>query len=257
MPLDPFVLLLVLVGPFVGSFLGVLADRLPRGEGVILGHSECRSCQFRLGPRDLIPVLSYAMNRGKCRHCGATIPPWLLYTEIAATGLAVLAALSGDTPVQAWSYAVFLWLLLALIVTDLTTFRLPDLLTGALFFVALWLALLPGGVGPESALIGGLAGAGSFWLLRHMYKRLRKREGMGLGDVKLMAGLGAYAGYEDLPLMVLGAALMGLGASLLMRQPQPNDPAHVPIGQRALPFGAALCLATALLWIWRVSELIG
>lgn len=257
MPFDPFILLLVLVGPFIGSFLGVLADRLPRNEGVILNHSECRSCQFRLGPRDLIPVLSYVLNRGKCRHCGATIPPWLLYTEIAATGLAFLAALAGDTPLQAWSYAAFLWLLLTLAMTDLTTFRLPDVLTGALFIVALWLALLPGGVGPESALIGALAGTGSFWLLRHLYRRLRKQEGMGLGDVKLMAGLGAYAGYEDLPLIVLGAALMGLGAAMLTRRPQPNRPTQLPIGQRALPFGAALCAATAALWLWRVSRLIG
>lgn len=252
MIVDPFSLLLVLLGPFVGSFLAVLADRLPRGESVVLARSHCRSCHFDLPFRDLIPIWSYVMRRGKCRFCGASIPPWLLYTEIAATGIAILSVLANSDPVLAWLDAVFLWLLLTLAVTDLTRFRLPDLLNGILLAVAMLLSLLPGGIGPEAALIGVLAGVGSFWALRFAYHRLRGVEGLGLGDVKLMAGLGAYAGPLDLPLLVLLAALAGLTGGLIFHLTGRARSDAPPLGKRALPFGASLCGAAAVLWFLRV-----
>lgn len=237
---------LILIGPFIGSFLALLADRLPRGENVVTSPSTCRSCGTRLGLRDLLPVLAFALNRGRCRHCGAAIPAVTLYTEIAASGAAVLAVLAGGDAVQMWLTALFLWLLLVLAVTDLIWFRLPDLLTGGLFLVALALAWREGRL--DMALIGAAVGAGSFLALRVGYRALRGREGLGLGDVKLMAGIGAFAGPADLPSLLLIAALGALSVVLLL-QVISDERESRELWSRRLPFGAALCAATALLWL--------
>lgn len=240
-------LLLVLVSPCVGSFLALLADRLPRGEDVVVRPSFCRSCHTRLGLRDLIPILSFVLTAGRCRHCGARLPPWLLYMEISATGLAVIAAILGQTPAEIWIYALFLWVLLALIACDLIWFRLPDLLTAMLLIIALalsWFTLL---LPLPQALLGGAVGVGSFWAIRWGYRRLRGREGLGLGDVKLMAGLGAALGPYDLPLMLLLASLSALAVALVGRAR--SDRALR--ATRPLPFGAALAAATGVLWIVR------
>lgn len=240
------ILLLVLISPCVGSFLAVLADRLPRGEGAVLRPSACRSCQTRLSPRDLVPVLSFALTAGRCRHCGSVIPPWSLYMEIGAVGGAVIAILLGHGPAEIWLYALFLWLLQALVATDLLWFRLPDLLTGALLATALTLAWVTGLPGLPDALWGAVIGAGAFWLLRWGYHRVRGREGLGLGDVKLMAGLGAALGPYTLPLMLLLASLTTLAVALTGRLQSPR--ALSPT--RPLPFGAALAAATAVIRVF-------
>lgn len=231
---------LILSAPAVGSFIGVLADRLPRGEDVVTARSRCRACGVRLGLRDLVPLASFVMLRGRCRTCGAAIPPLLLHAELLATGAAVLAVLAGGGALQVGLSALWLWLLIALCLSDLRWFRLPDPLTFAL--VPAGFALAPEGL--VAAALGAVLGAGSFALLRRGYARFRGREGLGPGDVKLMAGLGAYAGPWDLPLMVLMAALIGIAMALL-------TPGGLR-GDRALPFGAALCAAGAVLWALRV-----
>ncbi|SMX40810.1 prepilin peptidase [Maliponia aquimaris] len=238
MTLLPTVLLL-LIAPAVGSFLGVLVDRLPRGEDAVAAPSRCRTCKARLGLRDLVPLLSYPLLRGRCRQCGAALPGWLWLIEIAATGAALLAVLKGGTDWQVWTSAGLLWLLLALAASDLLWFRLPDALTAALAALCLGAALAQGVF--LAALGGGLIGAGAFLALRAGYKALRGREGLGLGDVKLMAGLGALTGAAGLPLLVLIAALAALATALLARRGVRGD--------LALPFGAALCGAGALLWL--------
>jgi leader peptidase (prepilin peptidase)/N-methyltransferase len=240
-----FGLLVVLVGPAVGSFLAVLADRLPRGEDVVAARSACRSCGAPLRPLQMIPILSFALQRGRCHACGAAIPAWLLYVELLATGAGVLAVLQGDGALSVVLNAVFLWLLIALAVTDLRWFRLPDVLTAALAAAAVGLAVLPGGIGLWDAAIGAALGAGSFAALRSGYRWLRGREGLGLGDVKLMAGLGAFAGPFDLPLLVLVGAVLGLAFAVLVRGA--DKPALA--ADRAIPFGTSLCAAAALLWL--------
>lgn len=241
MPLSS--LFLLLIAPAIGSFMGVLTDRLPRGEDVIRSPSRCRRCDTRLGPRDLVPILSYAAQRGRCRHCGAPVPGYLWLMEIAALGLAALAILRGGELWEVWCSAALLWLLLTLAVCDLIWFRLPDGLTAALAALCLGTALASGFF--LYALGGALIGVGAFWLLRIAYRAARGREGLGLGDVKLMAGLGALVGPHDLPLLVLIAALAALLAALLTRGGLRRD---LP-----LPFGAALAAAGALLWLFGKS----
>jgi leader peptidase (prepilin peptidase)/N-methyltransferase len=252
-----YALLLLLLSPAVGSFLNVLIDRLPRGESILWPGSTCRSCDTRLGLRDLLPVVSFLLARGRCRHCGAVIPAWHLYVELAAIGLAILAlALAG--PLAAITLTALTgWLLLALILCDLLWFRLPDGLTAALLLAALaWAGLVQMGQIPppahlllpqtlSEALVGGGIGCVSFWLIRICYQHIRGRQGLGLGDVKLMAALGSLVGPWLLPHLVLAAALMALAAALvttLRRQRRLS-------GTSALPFGAALSLAAALIWL--------
>lgn len=238
------IILLLLISPAVGSFLGVLADRLPRGEDVILRPSACRSCGARLAAADLVPLLSFLWRRGRCGQCRAPIPPWLFYMELAATGLALLAVILATTQVEAGLIALFLWVLLGLVATDLLWFRLPDLLTGALLLITVAMAATLPWPGMESALWGAAIGAGGFWALRLGYKALRGREGLGMGDVKLMAGLGAALGPYDLPLMLLVATSTSLAVALAGRAQ--NTRALSPT--RPLPFGAALAVATAFIW---------
>lgn len=244
--------LLLLLSPAVGSFLNVVIDRLPRGESLIRPGSTCRSCQTRLGARDLLPVLSYLISRGRCRHCGGAIAPWHLYVELAAVGVAVLALALGGSGVEMALSALILWLLLALALCDLLWFRLPDLLTGMLALAALgWALLTPPPIhpllpwSPGEALAGGLIGAAAFWVIRILYYLLRRRQGLGLGDVKLMVGLGALCGPWLLPHLVLAAALLALACALgpvLMRRRRLRR-------THPLPFGAALSAAAALIWL--------
>jgi len=245
-PTAVFHVLLLVISPMIGSFLAVLVDRLPRGQSVVAPRSACRSCDTPLGPRDLMPVVSFAMLRGRCRHCGAPIPPMTLYVELLAIGAALLAILNGGDPAFVVLNAVWLWLLIALAATDLIWFRLPDLLTAALGLTALALALGPYGPSLAHAAWGAALGAGSFALLRWAYATLRGQDGLGLGDVKLMVGLGAFAGTEALPHMVLIAALLALAGAVLT-----GRSAGGLAATRALPFGAALCGAGALLWLLR------
>lgn len=248
-------LLLLLLAPAIGSFLGVVIDRFGRGESLIWARSACRSCGQSLAARDLIPILSFLWARGRCRHCQQAIPAWMFYLELLCLGAALIAlAAFPDDSVAAWGWALWLWLLIGLAGCDLRWFRLPDLMTGALFLLSLALA-----ENLTTALWGAFWGAGSFWALRVIYQALRGREGLGLGDVKLMAGLGAFAGVYDLPLLVLMAALLGLGAVAIaaLRGHQTGQQQVPPrlspsLGaQTALPFGAALAVAAVVLWLMR------
>ena len=193
----------------------------------------------------MIPILFFLHQRGRCAHCGGSIPPWLLYIEILATGAALLALLAGGGTVIVLLNALFLWLLIALAASDMLWFRLPDLLTAALALVALVITTQPGGHGLWMGLTGALIGMGSFTAIRWGYYIWRGRQGLGLGDVKLMAGLGAFAGPWDLALLILIAALLALSAAL-WRQHIRGRTVRADL---ALPFGAALCAAAALLWL--------
>jgi len=250
-------LLLLLLSPAVGSFLAVLVDRLARGESVIWPGSQCRSCDTPLALRDLLPILSFALSRGRCRHCGAAIPPWHLYMELAALGVALLALTLGGPPLTIGLTALLLWGLLALAICDLLWFRLPDGLNATLVLAALaWAAGIQSGLIPPpphpllphslgESLIGGGIAVALFWMIRIFYRKLRQRTGLGLGDVKLMAGLGALIGGWMLPHLMLLAALMALSGAVIgaLRNGRGLK------ASRALPFGTALCTAAALIWL--------
>lgn len=242
---QPWLLLVILLGPAIGSFLAVLVDRLPRGEDTVVRPSGCRSCGTALTAWQMVPILSFLLQRGRCSRCGAAIPSWLFYLELICLGAGILAVLQGGGNMTVVLSAAFLWVLAALATADVLWFRLFDPLTAALALVAFAMALAPQGAGLEQAALGAALGAGSFAALRWGYWVLRRREGLGLGDVKLMVGLGAFSGPYDLPLLVLLAAIAALAVALVQRVVNRQSLA----GDRPLPFGAALCGAAAILWL--------
>lgn len=240
-------ILLVLLSPAIGSFLALLCDRLPQGEDVIHTRSHCRSCQTPLRVFHMVPLLSYLALRGRCHHCNAAIPALLPMIEAAAVFIALAVVMLAQSDLQALLGAAYLWCLLALGVIDARYFRLPDPLTAALFLIGAGLAAVDPSRTLATALIAALAASGAFLVLRFGYQMLRGREGLGLGDVKLMAGLGAALGLESLPLMVLIAALCALLWAVLVAW---RSGASLQ-GKTALPFGSFLCLAGGLVWIFR------
>jgi leader peptidase (prepilin peptidase)/N-methyltransferase len=225
------------LGLIIGSFLNVCIARLPAGESVVFPGSRCPACRTAIKWYDNIPVLSYLILRGRCRACHAPISPQYPIIE-AATSLAfaLQAIVWNDDVVMLGSRLVFTALLVVLFGTDLETQRLPNVITipGAIAGVLFSLWLPPGLV----ASLAGLA-LGAFVLLavRWLWQRLKGVEGMGLGDVKMLAMIGAFLGWRQvwvvLFLSSLAGAIIGIALTASRRGSMKSR----------LPFGTFLALA--------------
>lgn len=232
------------LGVVLGSFIATLVIRWPQDRSVLKGRSHCDACDTMLGPRDLIPLLSAALSRGKCRHCRASIDPRHWQIELAALGIGIVAGLVVPGPV-ALAGATFGWLLLALAALDITEFWLPDPLTLILALTGTVAGLV--GIQPSllDRLIGGGAGFTALWLVGFAYRHLRGREGLGGGDPKLFGAIGLWLGWRMLPAVLLLAALTGLAFVLV----------GMVLGRSAklddrLPFGALLAIAAYPAWLF-------
>lgn len=235
---------LVAVALFVGSFVGVVIDRLPEGSMLAEGRSHCAHCGASLTVLDLVPLASWLAGRGRCRHCGAWIGWFYPGVELAALAIAVLS-LRVDRGFDAWVDAALGWWLLALGWIDWRHAILPDVLTLPLIVLGLAVA---GVLEPEALwnpLIGVVCGYGTMWGIAWLYRRLRGREGLGLGDAKLLAASGAWVGVTGLPSVVAGAALAALVAAGAMMLAGRRLDRH-----SALPFGPFLAAATWLVWLF-------
>ncbi|MGH6617820.1 prepilin peptidase [Sphingomonas sp.] len=237
-------LALGIFGAVIGSFIATLVIRWPQDRSVMAGRSRCDRCDGALGPRDLIPLVSAALARGKCRRCAAAIDPLHWQIELIALAIGAIAGLAVSSPI-AVAGAVFGWLLLTLAALDITEFWLPDRLTITLALAGLATGLL--GIDPPliDRLIGGAAGFGSLWLIGAAYKRLRGREGLGGGDPKLLGAIGLWLGWQMLPAVLLLASMTGLAIALTARL----------IGQGGklddrMPFGALLAIAAYPAWLF-------
>ena len=237
-------LFLLLLAPVAGSFLGTLAVRLPKGETVVFDRSRCAACGRTLGPRDLVPILSWLVTRGRCRHCGAAVSRFYPAVELAALGIAVwvLAVLPGWL---AWAGAGLGWVLLTLAVIDARHTLLPDVLTLPLIPAGL---LVAWAVAPPQVVdhaIGAVAGFAVFAAIAWAYRRVRGREGLGLGDAKLLAAGGAWAGWMGLASIVVWASVLALIAALVSGGIRGTLSAKMPI-----PFGPFLALGIWLTWLY-------
>ncbi len=198
----------------------------------------------------MIPLVSYAVLRGRCSFCGAHIPADLWHAEILGLLLGMAAVFASDGVPEAVLGAALLWCLLALTLADLKHFRLPDQLTGALLIIALVLAVIriDGQMLHRQfglAIIGAALGFGFFGLLRLAYRWFTGREGLGFGDVKLMAGIGAAVGPMAIPYVTLVAGFSALFLALLR-----NWRTGRKVRRTArVPFGAALSVSAALVWL--------
>jgi len=226
-----------LLGLVIGSFLNVCILRIPADKSIVLPASSCPKCGKAIAPYDNIPVLSWLFLGGKCRNCKTKISAMYPAVELL-TGLLFLACyfVFGLT-VDALKWAVFAALLVVLTVTDLRERILPDevnffgLGAGLLFSfftksldgTALWLANRWFDFPPPQmalsfadAVLGAIAGSGLLWLVAEGYFRIRGREGMGLGDVKMMAAVGAFLGLKRTLLTVLLGSLLGSVIGILL-----------------------------------------
>ena len=212
------------LGLIFGSFLNVCIYRMPRGLSVVRPRSACPNCGKQIAAYDNVPVLSWLWLRGRCRHCHARITPRYMIVELAL-GLLFLACFAEfGLQAETLKACTFSFLLLGLIFTDAETHILPDQLTLPGLAVGLVSSLLIPVAGPlgfyygrgaspapllslADAAIGAALGAGFIWGTAAIYLRLRGAEGMGMGDVKLMAMVGAFLG-APLTLFVLATASM-------------------------------------------------
>jgi len=254
------------LGACFGSAAALLADRLPRGQPVGMTRSCCRGCGAELRWWELVPLASALWLRGRCARCGAAIPVWLWQAELAglvlgmATGWLMLHP--GAAPLGVFD-ALAIWVLLALGLSDLRSYRLPDSLTAALLLLALAAAIMPAtwpgltGAGldldlspqgmPVQSALGAVVGAVLFWVLAAGYQALRGNAGMGAGDIRLMAGIGAlvwpHLGPLGLAHVTLIAGVSGLVMAALRAARRGRGLRRGLHGRIRLPFGACLALA--------------
>ncbi|HVY17111.1 MAG TPA: A24 family peptidase [Rhodopila sp.] len=237
-------ILAAILAPFIGSFLGVLITRLPEGRGVVFGRSRCDHCGHALAPPELIPLASFLLSGGRCRYCREPIgllAPGVELAAVAVVGWSATAMRGADL----WLSCIFGWTLLTLAWIDLRTLTLPDCLTLPLVLTGLgamaWLnpADLPNHA--LAAALGYLLLFGTAWV----YRVLRGRDGIGLGDAKLLAALGAWLGLESLPMVLFVGACLGLLAAIALRLSGREVSAAT-----AIPFGPCLALSGWLLWLY-------
>jgi leader peptidase (prepilin peptidase) / N-methyltransferase len=233
----------LLLGAIAGSFIATILIRWPRGRSVLSGRSRCDACDAPLRPVELVPLLSYGLQRGRCRHCRARIDPRHLAVELAAGLVGMVAIAAHPLPLAAVTAALGWWLL-AIALLDLDHHWLPDRLT--LPLVPLGLAAAWAGFGPPLAerAAGAAIGWAALALIAWAYRAVRGREGMGKGDPRLMAALGAWVGAWQLPAVLLGAGLLGLAAVLAMRLR-----GETVTATSRLPLGTLLALAAWPVWL--------
>lgn len=252
-----------LLGLMVGSFLNVVILRLPRmlenswrqeaREILQLPHrpqprlslsyppSTCPSCGTGIQPWQNVPVISWLLLRGRCAGCKTPISVQYPLVE-AVTGLLSLAC--------AWHFGwgqplaaalVLTWALVALTVIDLRTMLLPDNITLPLLWLGLLLALAPVFTDLRGAVLGAAAGYLSLWSVYHLFRLLTGKEGMGYGDFKLLAALGAWLGWTALPGIILLSSVVGavVGIGLIVLRGRDK--------QLPIPFGPYLAAAG---WLW-------
>ncbi len=258
MPLDPLTVALVaLLGVCVGSFLNVLIHRLPimveqayaldgaharPALSLAFPGSHCPRCQHPLAWHDMLPVLSFAWLRGRCRHCQAPIAWQYPLVELATAALWVWSLLTHGASAAALAWAAFATGLLALAVIDARTTWLPDALTQPLTWGGLIAAAMGwSGLPLADALAGAVAGYLCLWSVYWGFRLVTGQEGMGHGDFKLLAALGAWFGWQQLLALVLIASVSGLLAAVWLQWR-----GRLP-GSREIAFGPHLALAGAWL----------
>jgi leader peptidase (prepilin peptidase)/N-methyltransferase len=247
------IVFVALFGLIFGSFLNVVIHRLPRDMSLTRPPSSCPRCGARIKPYDNIPVLSYLLLRGKCRSCGRRISPEYPAVEaLTAAGFVLVHLFVGPAfGLDFIAGAVFTCALVALGFIDVHHQILPDAITLPGLVLALVYAYLRGGAAFRSALLGAVGGAGFLLLVYAGYFLVRKKEGLGMGDVMMMLMVGAYLGpLRTLLVLILGSFAGALVGVYVMARKGKD-------AQFALPFGAFLAPAAfvAMLWGERVVRL--
>lgn len=259
-PLVPAVVIGAMTGAIFGSYIATLVLRWPQGKQASSGRSACDGCGRVLGALELIPIVSWMVQRGQCRHCGAQIDPIHLRTEAAAAVLGG-AAMAHFPNAGGAAFALFIWQLLALAMLDARHFWLPHRLSALLAISGLacggvMMAAMGLPASLADRLIGGVVGFGGLWLIGTAYARMRGRTGLGGGDAPMLGAIGLWTGWAALPFILLLASLAGLAVALFSRITPQDEQSAVDWRHQRLPLGTLLAIATpaALLVLRAVSS---
>ncbi len=276
----PTAILWGVIGLLIGSFLNVVIHRMPvmmqretdnfiaaeRNEplphtqayNLVVPRSACPSCGHTLSAIENIPLLSWLWQRGRCRHCGATVAARYPLVEALTALLSGWVAWRIGSGFEGLAALVLVWSLLAMTFIDIDTQMLPDDLTLPLVWMGLLVNLIGGFVSLQEAVIGAAAGYLSLWAVYWVYRIATSKEGIGYGDFKLLAALGAWLGWTMLPLIVLLSSLLGavVGIALIVLRrhqrgvPIPFGPFLAVAGLVALLYGQVIVNA----WLGRVAS---
>lgn len=257
------------LGLVVGSFLNVVIHRLPTmlgnswsrecrehlGDGPAepLAHkpfnlltpaSRCPQCGHRITALENIPVISYLFLRGRCSGCGSSIPLRYPAVEIVTAVLSVITALHFGYSVQTLAALAFTWALIPLFMIDFDTQLLPDNITLPLLWGGLLLSLFGVFVDSPTSIIGAAVGYLSLWSIYHLFKLATGKEGMGFGDFKLLGAIGAWTGWQALPVVILFSSIVGAVIGILLIIFKGRD--H----SQPMPFGPFLAAAGWMTLLW-------
>jgi leader peptidase (prepilin peptidase)/N-methyltransferase len=260
----PVLLFAFIVGSVLGSFLNVCIHRLPREESIVFPPSHCISCNTQIRFYDNIPIVSYLLLLGRCRACGTRISPMYLITEILSGLVCTLLVFKFGFTLKTLFYLVFLFALIVVTFIDLEHRIIPNIITlpgiliglvygalrtdwssarilfGSFEFNLYSILRILNEVPIVDSLFGIILGGGMLFLIGFLYEVIRKREGMGMGDVKLLAMIGAFLGWRSVIFVALISSIIGtiVGISIILYKK--GDLRY------AIPFGPFLSLAAAL-----------
>lgn len=232
---------LFIFGSCIGSFLNVCIYRLPNSLSIVSPPSSCPGCQERIRFYDNIPILSYLILRGKCRHCHTTIALRYPLVEIMAGLFAVGVYLKFGLTLQALIMFVLIAALIVITFIDLDHRIIPDVISLPGIPIGFAASFFLPEISYKASLLGILAGGGSLLLVAWVYSLITKKEGMGGGDIKLLAMIGAFVGWKGVLLTIFLSSAIGTicGLAVMIRSGK-NMKLAIPFG----PFLAIGCLIT-------------
>lgn len=246
MPVSWLWIYAALIGAAVGSFLNVCVYRWPAEKSVVHPRSSCPGCQQQLAWYDNIPILSYLWLRGRCRNCGMIISAQYPAIELVCALIWLGAAVRFGASTEALHSALFLTLLLGIALTDAKEMVIPDQFSLGGMFIGLLLAAIPGGMPLLSAVIGAAVGYLGFWLIKLGAEKLLKKPALGVGDIHMMAMVGAFLGIEG----VFITMLLGSFAGLVIGVPYMWARGKLEMLGSYLPLGVFLAIGGAIAHIW-------
>jgi leader peptidase (prepilin peptidase) / N-methyltransferase len=250
--LPPYITLSVFAfvfGSLVGSFLNVCICRLPKKESVVFPPSHCTKCDYKIRWYDNVPILSYLWLRGKCRSCGESISPQYPLVELLNGALTLALFLRFGLSLPFAVLFLFCSALVVITFIDLEHKIIPDVITLPGIVVGFAASFLFPHFGWLNSLIGILVGGGSLLLVGYLYELIAKKEGMGGGDIKLLAMMGAFFGWKAVLFIIFVASLVGSVIGIAVMLVQKKDSTF------AIPFGPFLSSA-AIIYLFFGNRII-
>ena len=207
--------LVFFLGIILGSFANVCIHRLPKNKQVIIGRSFCPKCKRKINWYDNLPLFSFLILKMKCRNCNKKISPRYFIVELLTGITFLIIYLSFNSLVTLIFLYVLSLILIMIFFIDLENFIIPDVLNFSIMFLALLKNFLPNLNTSfvqeiNQSIIGGIVGYLSIWIIIFLYKTIKKIDGMGLGDAKLIAGIGLLFGWQSIPFVLFISSVLGL-----------------------------------------------